>query len=266
LQHWTLRYWVPDDAPQMETGSLGDPGTAPVAPLVLESFRGYLARRLAYYQRPPALVLRTLLDKDVLLYAFRGVATPDELVEQAFAAHESSSEETMWGHAWQAAIAAVAPNTVGGGDLRTERDGTLWIIQLKTGTEQNSAAEAQDLRLLKTKVRQETDHHPGRRNVKAMYAIVRGKPRTEWRHYRATNPANRDIDGFQYEYRVGADFLAWASAAITPAAMIAEFAEEIAAIKTARRHCIQAAQGLLRERLQKDDLPLDIAGVLRLTT
>jgi hypothetical protein len=250
----------------MESDSPGDPATAPVAPLVLESFRGYLNRRLAHYERPPAQVLRTLLDKDALLYAFRGVATADEFVEQAFAAHESSSEETMWGHAWQAAIASVAPNTVGGGDLRTERDGTLWIIQLKTGTEQNSAAEAQDLRLLKTKVRQETDHHPGRKNVKAMYAIIRGKARAEWRHYKATNPANADIDGFQYEYRVGADFLTWASAAITPAAMIEPFSVEIARVKTARQRCVEDAQRLLRQRLQDQGLPHDITGVLRLAT
>lgn len=233
-----------------------------IAPVILATFGDYLARRLAFYQDAPG-ILGNLLKKDVLLLAMRGLSTSDEFVEHAFTAFESSSEETMWGNAWQQAIARAAPGTVGGGDLRTERGDTLWIIQLKLG-KQNSGAHAQDVRVLQSKVRQETDHHPGRRNVKAMYAIIRGQPRKEWRHYKDNSPANKDIQGFQYQYMEGTAFLEWISADFAPALLVERLRVQSEQIRAAREGALEAVKERLRAELASAGYAADILGVMSL--
>jgi len=233
-----------------------------IQPVILATFRDYTGRRLAFY-RDPEKSLSAILRKDVLLYALRGVRSSDEFVEHAFSAYESSSEETMWGNAWQEAIAKVAPNTVGGGDLRAERDGILWIIQLKLGP-QNASSQAQDIRVLQTKTRNEIDHHPGRRGVKAMYAIVRGAPRDDWKHFRSKSPANADIVGFQYQLMVGLPFLKWVSADFDPAALVEGLADSTSLIASARLQCIAALKSRLAATLRANSLGEDMASVMTL--
>jgi len=243
------------DTPAPQSGAVDNLYTA--------TFAAYGRRRLAYYNDRKTL-LPKLLQKDVLMYAARGVRDSDGFIDAAFSAHESSSEETMWGHAWQEAISKISTNTVGGGDLRTERDGTLWIIQVKTGVEQNSAAEAQDLRLLKTKLRNERDHHPGRHGVKAMLGIVRGAARSEWRQYRATSEANKDIDDFQYQYLVGSAFLSWISTEFDANTLMGHLTSVANDIEDARRGCLESLKLQLRADLAEAGLGLDIGSVLAL--
>lgn len=235
-----------------------------VPDLLVRSFEHYLRRRLEWY-RAPKTVLRGLLRKDGLSFALRGIQTADEFAEQAFFAHEASSEETMMGNAWQATLAAISPNSVGGGDLRTERDGTLWIIQVKLSRGQNASAEAQDLRMLKTKIIAETDHHPGRKNVKAMLGFVRGPSVDEWRTYRSKSAANRDIDMFQYQYKAGTEFLEWCSAGFAHASLIASLQPLTSQMQEARTACISAVRVLLRESLTDAGLGLSMTDVLQLT-
>lgn len=240
------------DGPQLE-----------VPTLIRAAFERYLQRRVAYYSAPAPL-LRSLLRKNGLVYALRGVATADEFAEQAFFAHEASSEETMLGNAWQAALAAVSPNSVGGGDLRTERDGTLWIIQVKTSRGQNAGAEAQDLRMLKTKLIAERDHHPGRHNVKAMLGFIRGPSVNQWRTYRSRSAANADIDTFQYQYVAGQPFLAWCSADFQDSRLVELLRPDIEQVRSARLNCSEELKRLLARQLSAKGLPLDMNGVLRL--
>jgi hypothetical protein len=237
------------------------PTAQAVAPLIEHTFEGYLRRRLAFYRDPEA-TLRKLLTKDVLMYALRGVTTADEFVVAAFAAYESSSEETMWGLAWQEAIANASPNTVGGGDLRTERDGTLWIIQVKSSIAQNSGAKANDLLLLRSKLLDERDQHPGRRSVKPMLGIIRGPERDQWVTHRARNKAYSLIDGFQYQYLVGPAFLRWVSAEFDPVALAERFAPLAAAIRGAREEHIAGVQTELRKRLAAAGLSDAITSLL----
>jgi hypothetical protein len=234
-----------------------------IQPMLLDTFRQYVEKRIAFYS-DSGRILDSLLKKDILLLALRGIHTADEFVEHAFSAFESSSEETMWGNAWQEALAKATPNTVGGGDLRTERDGTLWIIQLKLGP-QNAGTQAQDIRVLKGKVDQERDHHPGRKNVKGMYAIVRGKPANEWRNHRSTVAVNRDIDGFQYQYMRGSEFLRWVGAEFAHENLVAALTAQTERVRLARESSLAAVKDALMDRLRQAGLPLDVSGVLRLS-
>ncbi|MFN0147379.1 MAG: PmeII family type II restriction endonuclease [Dehalococcoidia bacterium] len=234
-----------------------------IQPVIVEAFRAFVERRGAFY-RAPAPILAHLLRKDVLLYALRGVKTADEFIDHAFPAYESSSEETMWGNTWHKAIANAAPRTVGGGDLRTERDGTLWIIELKLGP-QNANAVAQDLRSLRAKVRAETEHHPGRRSVDAMYAFVRGEPRDMRKTYWAKSPANKDIDGWSYQHMVGLPFLRWISADFDPAVLVERLSDVTAALPGLRERCLATLKEMLDERLRRAGLASDISGVMALS-
>lgn len=235
-----------------------------VPALLITAFEAYLDRRLNWYSKPES-VLRGILKKDSLPFLFRGIQTADDFAEQAFFAHEASSEETMLGNAWQSALAAIAPNSVGGGDLRTERDGVLWIVQVKLSRGQNAGAEAQDLRMLKTKLARETDHHPGRRNRKAMLGFVRGPARSDWVTYRANSPANADIDMFQYHYMAGRDFLQWCSADFERSALLTALAPAIEQIKIARVECLARVQELLRNALAARGLGTTAQDILDLT-
>ena len=236
-----------------------------IQPVILSTFEAYVAGRLTFY-RNPKKILNALLKKDTLLYALRGIRDSDEFIDHAFPAFESSSEETVWGNAWQEAIAKVAPNTVGGGDLRTERDGILWIIQLKMGA-QNAGAQAQDIRVLQAKsLHEEREHHPGRKGVKAMYAIVRGRPTDKWDRYRSRTQANADINGFQYQLMVGFPFLEWISVEFDQQGLVRALSHITAEVPGARSECIVQLKAMLRERLSAAGLRDDLESVVTLAS
>ena len=188
--------------------------------LLRGTFEDFVARRIAYYDDPR--LLPKLLDRNLLLFALRGTRDVSEFVDAALAAHEAASEETMLGNAWQAAIAEIVPHAVGGGDLRMERDGELWIVQLKMSPKQNSSAMAQDIRILRNKVLSERDHHPGRHGVKAMVAFLTGDSQSRWVTHRSRSPANADIDGFQYQVMAGEAFFSWIGVKHDPIGLLRE--------------------------------------------
>ena len=239
------------------------PGDPIVPPIIESTFTAYARSREQFYSQPEAS-LKHLLTKDVLLYAMRGAATADHFVDAAFPAFEAASEETVWGNTWQEAIAKIAPNTVGGGDLRTERDGELWIIQLKLGR-QNANTVAQDVRILRNKVLSERDHHPGRKSVKAMYATIRGAPTDYWTYFQGSSGANEDIHGFGYQVKTGVAFLRWISAEFDQGALLRNLDGVIGTLPGARMECIHRLKLLLDERLEAAGLPHDMAGVIALS-
>lgn len=238
------------------------PQSHDVEQLLRATFEEYAARRAAYYDDPA--LLDKLLDKNLLLFAFRGVRTSTAFVDQALPAHEASSEETMMGNAWQSAISTISPHVVGGGDLRMERDGYLWIIQLKMSPKQNSAAKAQDLRLLRDKVLNERDHHPGRRGVKPMLAFLTGPSQDRWVTHRERSRANADIHGFGYQVMAGRAFLEWVGAEHDPAALVNHLAVSAARVAAARGRTIDRLKSELGDRLRQHGLPDTIESLMRL--
>ena len=115
----------------------------------------FAAARTRYYTDPAKVRVRDLLHKDVVMYAARGILTADEFVEEAFRAKESSSEETVMGNKWQQIIAAISDDTLDTGDLCTERDGDLYVCELKSqANTTNSSSFPQELRELITNLRQ----------------------------------------------------------------------------------------------------------------
>jgi hypothetical protein len=232
-----------------------------VAELLRGAFVGYAHRRLAFYENPR--LLSKVLDRNLVPFALRGVAGVDEFVEQVLAAYEAGSEETMLGNAWQAAIATL-PHTVGGGDLRTERDGDLWIVQLKTSPKQNSSAHAQDLRMLRTKLLGERDHQPGRRSVKAMMAYLTGPSEFRWVTHKERSAANQDIDGFQYQRAVGQAFLSWIGISKPLAELAMQLGGPPAQIRSARQSALVRLKRELRARLRDEGLDDDMDSIMRL--
>jgi hypothetical protein len=228
------------------------------------AFEEYAAWRVDWYQHPG--LLRKLLARDLFPFVLRGTKDAFEFLEQSFFAHEAGSEETMIGNAWQAAITRISPNTVGGGDLRTERDGDLWIIQVKMSPKQNSSARAQDLRLLQNKLQRETDHQPGRKSVKAMMAYLSGEPRSQWVFHRdrSKSGANRDIDGFQYQLMVGSAFFRWLGVDYQISTLLTELRLVGANVRQAREASLKRLEAELGNRLREEQLDSSMESLMAL--
>jgi hypothetical protein len=225
------------------------------------AFDDYAHKRLDFYENPR--LLAKLLDRNLVPFALRGVRDADEFVGQVLPAFEAGSEETMLGNAWQAALAKL-PHTVGGGDLRTEREGELWIVQLKTSPKQNSSAHAQDLRLLRTKLLAERDHQPGRRSVKAMMAYLVGPREFRWITHKERSLANADIDGFQYQRAVGEAFLEWIGISKQLAQLAVQVDDRPAQIRLAREKALERLKTELGQRLAAAGLPPTMDSIMSL--
>lgn len=182
----------------------------------LEIIREYQQSRINWYKN--TISLKTVLKKDIAMFAARGVTTPDEYIDSAFSAVESSSEETVMGNQWQKILASISENTLDTGDLTTVREDTLWVCEVKSqANTHNASSFPQELRGLRTRMEENT----GRRRssgqpVKAAYCVLRdgrrgGKGFDEIRTFKSNDIAreNRDLDGFKYRYITGQKFWKW---------------------------------------------------------
>lgn len=235
--------------------------------LVARSIDEYSGKRLAYYTRRRGL-LKDLLKKDPLLAALRGVTTASGWLDEAFNAHESSSEETMMGSAWQQILTDLSSHSVGAGDFLFEKEDMLWVLEMKSQTNTlNAPALAQTLKVLKQRV---LDHSgirtPRRRGVSAMIGVLRGDALDLWRTFSARSAENRDINGFQYRYMVGAPFRAWLTGLTHPSELVEASSEQGASLLSARNDCRQRLQRELDVLLREKGLPDDIQSVMRLSS
>jgi hypothetical protein len=226
----------------------------------------YVSKRLSYYRERPGL-LDDLLKKDTMLWALRGAKDTDDWVGFALAAHESSSEETMMGNAWQHILTTISSSAVGAGDLMVDRDDELWVIEMKSQTNTlNSASRAQTLKTLKRKLLEQASvRAPRRRGVRAMIGVLRGDPVDRTQTYRSTRPEDRDIDGFQYREMVGAPFRAWLTGIANPAALIGQTDTRGQTLAAAREECRSRLTAALRARLAAKGLPDNITSILDLS-
>ncbi len=175
----------------------------------------YQDRRVRWYDD---IKLVDVLRKDIAMFAARGVSTVDQLLDEAFRAVESSSEETMMGTHWQRILATISRDTFDTGDLTTERDGAIWVCEVKSQRNTtNSSSFPQELRSLRTrqeeiKRRRRASNQP----VKAAYCVLRddrkrGKGVDEERVFPRTDvlKENEDLAGFEYRYISGKQFWGW---------------------------------------------------------
>lgn len=231
--------------------------------IVARRIEEYREGRLLYYSDRASL-LDDLLKKDPFIPALRGVQTAHEWLEEAFHAHESSSEETVMGNTWQKILGDLTSNAVGGGDFLFEKDDVLWILEIKTQPNTiNAGGLIQILRSLKEKVRSHSrDSVPGRRGVRPGIGILRGTPTDTERYYEAKGAVDRDIDGFQYRYMVGSSFLSWLTGLDNPASLI-----EVApgdTLSSAREACRNRLHNQLDSLLTERGLSNDVGSVIRL--
>lgn len=232
--------------------------------VVARRMNEYRQQRLSYYSARNSL-LTDLLKKDPFIPALRGVRTAHGWLDEAFQAHESSSEETVMGNTWQSILGDLTRRSVGGSDFLFEKDDILWVLEVKTQTNTiNAGGLIQILRSLKEKVRLHLgDRVPGRRGVRPGIGILRGTPTDVERNFQSTGGADRDIDGFQYRYMIGSSFLSWLTGMANPAALI-DLAPGDTLLE-AREACRSRLHAELSTLLTNKSLLDEVSSVVRLS-
>jgi hypothetical protein len=225
----------------------------------------YAVGRIDRYRR---MRLGELLQKDLLMMAMRGVGTGQALLETAFVAFESSSEETKMGGLVQRIATDLAERAVDLGDLVVETaDGDLWIVEVKsqtntiTGGLRNAA-----LRTMKERLEDQSKFRRVRRGkVRALLGVVRGASRSEEivcqfpsRHRFA------DLNGFEYSYKVGKPFWEWLTGRPGLASMVDTVPPIAEQVAVARQAALDRLQIDLAESLEKRGFGTDVPAVLRL--
>ncbi len=234
---------------------------------VRAALQEYAERRLHFYR---VKKLGDLLTKDVLMFALRGVASSEAFVEQAFAALESSSEETNMGTTWQKILKDLSyPAVIDAGDILAERESALWVVEVKSQTNTlNSSSLPQTLRSLKERIEYHRSFQQARRQpVKATIGVMRGRESDQELTFTSTGTRteNRDLDGFTYRYLVGPAFWRWLTGRPSILSLIGDFSAEAASLAEARARCLANIQAEMRELLAKHDLSPTIASVIKLT-
>lgn len=234
--------------------------------LVDRTVDDYCRRREDYYS--DAKLLPKLLKKDVIMVALRGVTSAHEWLDEAFAAHEASSEETSMGNAWQEIVTNLSPSAVGAGDVLVERESILWVVEIKSQTNTlNSASRAQTLKALKAKAMEHLKvKAPGRRGVRSMVGILRGPASDKQKTFVARQAVDRDIDGFEYREMVGAPFLVWLTGFSSLHDLVDPTAPRSTKLAGTRSACIARLHRELEERLHARGLDDTVGSVLELAS
>ena len=161
----------------------------------LEIIKDYQRNRIDWYSK---IKLSRLLQKDLTMFVARGIDSAEGYLEEAFRAAESSSEETVMGNS---------------GDLTTERDGVVWVCEVKSQTNTtNSSSFPQELRALRVRMEEISRRRRAtNKPVKAAICITRdNKAKDETRIYRNDwQRENEDLNGFEYRYITGEKFWRW---------------------------------------------------------
>ncbi len=239
--------------------------------LIYKHLNLFNQNRIDYYtKRDKWITLDDILSKDILMFAARGVWTSEDFVREAFHAKESSSEETVMGNTWQAFIGEMADNAIDTGDLTAERDGAIWLCELKSQKNTvNSASFPQEIRDLKRKVEIQNRYRRARKQpIRAAYCILRSnKSVDEMRVYHPTDDisANRDIDGFEYRWLEGKAFWLWLADVDEPAGLIEDASPiKVHNIVELRERSIQRVTKDMNDALDEHGLSHDINGILEL--
>lgn len=247
---------------------------------VFEIIKRYQNNRINWYKdnlKPKnkksevSKLLDRLLTKDITMYALRGITTAEGYIDVAFPALESSSEETVMGNTWQEILTRISENTMDTGDITTERDGILWVCEIKSQTNTtNSSSLPQELRALRTRMEEITGRkRVSKQEVKAAFCVTRDKnPKDEFKTYKASavQRENHDLNGFEYRYITGEKFWTWLTGYPSEAGLLMPLSaisggDEVA---EARTHCVQSLKCELLELLRKHNLSNSIDDLVKL--
>jgi len=226
-----------------------------------ERLNEFVDQRKGFYDK---LSLSDLLRKDLVMISFHGVKTITEVIEHAFAAYESSSEEGVWGSTLQKIVTEIS-SAVDAGDLMLQRSGVLWIVEVKSSTNTfTSASEAQTIREIKQRVQEFSRMHtPTVNSVRGMIGIVRGPASDDERVYPGTKTGTEDIKGFGYRKLVGSAFLSW----LTGYEDITQFMKgldgQIAKVGDSRSSALARVKKATDIRLRSQRLDDDIENLLK---
>jgi hypothetical protein len=238
--------------------------------VVAAEFDRYMDKRRAYYR---TVKLQDLLNKDVLMFALRGVTTATRYVEEAFRAHESSSEETAMGNTWQTIVNRLTSGAVDLGDMVLERDDVLNQVDIKSQENTfNYDSKAQAVRKLKERVQAYKAVHTGRRReVRAVIGILRGKSgrsidRLEKFKVPKSKTENRDIEGFEFRYLVGAAFWTWLTGQPSVSHLIGNYESDAAELDKLRDEALVRLKRQLIEQLSVAGLPDSINSIPKLVS
>lgn len=230
----------------------------------------FASKRSSWYRDPRAINLKSLLEKDIVMFAARGVQTAEEFVIEAFHAKESTSEETVMGNLRQEICAAVSADTLDTGDMTTLREGNLYVCELKSQTNTtNSSSFPQELRELKDKCETMARFRraSGQRILPA-FCVMRNKTSIdEWRDFTPTprDQANQDLAGFRYRYLAGAGFWNWLIGMDSVDDLILDFANvDLGEVREARQECVDRLKNEMSDALSKEGLGHSMNDVLEL--
>lgn len=216
----------------------------------------YAQKRAAAYAK---MRLGHLLRKDVLLFALRGVEESGAFVREAFAALESSSEETMMGNFWQSVLGqlATAP-AVDLSDLVVEKDGTLWVMEVKAQTNTlNARSLPGTLAAIWARIQEYRRYSSARRReIKPLIGVLRGPSTdvTRTLDWSTTRPAGAPPQ-IEYRYLVGEALWLWLTGRPNVMALVGDLKAHQDVIKTARQDALVRLTRELRELLRSRGLP-----------
>jgi len=168
--------------------------------VVARELTDYASQRVASYSR---LQLKTLLAKDILMFAVRDVRTPDEFVEEAFAAWSSSSEEGVMGTTKQRILTLLAEGAIDLGDLVRQEGDVLWVVEIKSSENTITGTYKLDaIRHLSERVTQlSAPRATRRRTVRGVLGVFRGADADEDVFVESLN--------FTYRHMRGRPFWRW---------------------------------------------------------
>ena len=238
--------------------------------VVYAALSQFASERSCWYKNDKAINLKSLMEKDIVMFAARGVETADDFVVEAFHAKESTSEETVIGSLRQKICSAVSADTLDTGDMTTLRDGDLYICELKSqANTTNSSSFPQELRELKDKCEAMSRfRRASNQRILPAFCVMRNKKAIdEWRTFTpsARDKANTDLSGFRYRYLAGAGFWNWLIGMDSVDDLIADFAHvDLGDVREAREECISRLKREMSEALKEEGLGHSMNDVLEL--
>ena len=237
---------------------------------IYELLSKFAAKRKVWYESKSSINLRLLMEKDIVMFASRGVANASEFVYEAFRAKESTSEETVMGTLRQEICAAVSADTLDTGDMTTMRDGNLYMCELKSQANTvNSSSFPQELRELRDKCEMMSRfRRASNQKVLPAFCVMRNnRPIDEMRvfHPNDRDMSNKDLDGFTYRYLAGGAFWQWLIGHDSVDDLIESFDNvELGGVAYAREKCVERLQKEMSDALQAEGLGTTMDDVLTL--